>query len=232
MRFRHLALPFLAVAATCHAVPDRAPAPLSCTLVHLRTGPKPPPKEAADSMFQGHFANMQRLANLGHLLVAGPYGRQKSAPDLRGILILDTADRAIAAQWAESDPACQAGVFVPEYYDLQTGARLREFLAAELAAQAALRASGKTPAPGEGGRGYVLLTAADGRAAIRCLDGLAGVLLLGVLEVTQAFAVLDAQDLVAAERLLQPVRPRLGEHRLDEWFASGRLVDLPKLGSR
>lgn len=220
---------FLSFAA-CAAGPTADPAVETLTLVHLRTGPQPPTKAEAPKVFQGHFANMERLAEARQLLVAGPYGTQKSAPDLRGVFVLATADRRTAEQLAGSDPAVQAGVFVLEYHTLRTQAPLRAFLEAELAKTAAQRAAGKTPPPGEGIRGYVLLTAAVGGPVREALAGRPGVLLLAEHDDGGAFAVLEAKDLAAAEALLQPVRSALGEVRLDEWYAAGGLADLPKLG--
>ncbi|HUH30994.1 MAG TPA: hypothetical protein VLZ55_06480, partial [Rhodanobacter sp.] len=47
----------------------------SYVLMILRTGPKPMPKgKARDAMFAGHFANIERLAKAGKLVLAGPFG--------------------------------------------------------------------------------------------------------------------------------------------------------------
>src|SRR5690606_2111871 len=59
-------------------------------LVILKTGPTPLPRgEARDAMFQGHFANMKRLAAEGKLVLAGPLD---GVDGRRGIFVFDTAD--------------------------------------------------------------------------------------------------------------------------------------------
>jgi uncharacterized protein YciI len=225
------------VALACHApapsAPPAAPAPLApaYTLVQLKTGPVTRLDEAASKqVFGGHFANMQRLAREGALLLAGPYGKAKSDAALRGLFVLATADRAEAKAWADSDPACQAGVFRCEFAALATPADLRAQVAADLAREDAQKASGVPRKPGEGMRGYVLLTAAHGAAATPAFAGHPAALLVGQLEGGRALVLLDAKDLAAAEAILAPLRPRLGEVALDEWYATDLLVDLPKRG--
>jgi len=211
--------------------PPPVPTPLAVTLVLLKTGPRTEPLPEAEhrQVLGGHFGNMQKLARDRHLLVAGPYGKNRSDPALRGLFVLDTADRDRARQLAETDPGFQAGVFALEYHTLSTTAPLRAFLAAELAGLEAAQQEGRTLAPGDGGRGYVLLTVENGEAAKAALAGNASVLWFAQLDGTRALVLLDAVDRVAAQTLLQPVLLRLGAMRLDEWFASGRLADLPKL---
>lgn len=221
-----------AVFAACAAPPVARPAAeLHATLVVLKTGPRTAPLTDAErvAVFGGHFANMERLAKAGWLLVAGPFGKQKSDPQRRGLFVLDTADRGRATGLAESDPGFAAEVFTFEYHDLATRAPLRSFLAAELEARAAAEAAGRPPAPGEGGRLYVTLTASNGEAALAALQRHPAALLLARLDGTQGWAVLDARSLGEAQALLAPLRERLGPCVLDEWFASGRLAELPLL---
>jgi uncharacterized protein YciI len=225
-------LAFLLLAACSNAPPERGVRGLDCTLVLLKTGPRTEPmsREQQNEVFRGHFANMERLAKEGRLLVAGPYGKQKSDPSLRGIFVLDTGDRDAARALAETDPGFTSRVFRFEYHALTTAAPLRECSAADLAAREAIRASGRTPQPGEGGRSYVLLTA-DGREAHEALTDLPGVLLLARLDRTRTFALLDAKDLDAAAPLLAPCELRLGSYTLDEWFGSGKLAELPTMAA-
>jgi uncharacterized protein YciI len=221
-------LPALAIAA-CNAGPPAPPpaSALACTLVLLKTGPRTDlGADERSTIFAGHFANMQRLAREGHLLLAGPYGKEKSDPTLRGIFVLSTGDRAVAERLAGTDPGAQAGVFALEFHDLVTAAPLRDFLAAELAAEDAAAAAGKKLAPGEGGRLYVLLQADAGAQALAALADHPAVLLAGRLDGTRAFAVLDALDPAAAKALLAPLAERIGPCTLDSWFASGRLASL------
>ncbi len=195
------------------------------TLVFLMTGPRSG-KLAEDEnqrAFAGHFSNMERLAGERRLLLAGPFGEPRHDPRLRGIFVLDTADRAQARAWAETDPTVQAGVFELEYHDLATAAPLHEFLETELATEEAMKREGRKRAPGERVRGYVLLTAERGDVARRELAPLvaqARVLLVGRLDGGRAFAILDALDVDGARALLGPITERLGEHVLDAWYAS------------
>ncbi len=225
---RLLALVLCAFVAGCRVAPFP---PAAYTFVQLKTGTKTdltPDEQRA--VFGGHFANMERLAREGKLLVAGPYGRQRSEDSLRGIFVLAAADVDEARVWAETDPGVVAGVFRLELASLATRAALREQLAADLAREDAVKASGRTPSPGEGGRGYVLLTVADANAAAAALKDHGSVLLLGCLDGQRGLALLDAKDLAAAEELLAPLAPQLGAFTLDEWFGSGLLVDLPLRG--
>ncbi len=210
--------------------PAAAPAPFDCTLVLLKTGPRKEPltAEQRKEVFGGHFANMQRLAREGSLLLAGPFGKTKSDPALRGLFVLATGDAGRARELAETDPGFAAGVFAFDFHALSTGARLREQLAAELAAEDAAAAAGKTPPLGETIRGYVLLTADDGTKALGALDGHPGVLMAARLDSTKALVVLDAADIAAANALLEPLAERLGKFQLDEWATSKLLVELPK----
>lgn len=219
-------LPFLlAACGTVSPSPDAA----AYTLVQLKTGSHTPAsQEESQRIFSGHFANMQRLAREGSLLLAGPYGKNKSDASLRGVFVLATPDRAVAQRWAETDPGFQAGVFRLEFAALATRADLRAQLAADLAREDAQKAAGEAPKPGSGMRGYVLLTAPDADAAAKVLAGHPAVLMFARLEGARAFVLLDAKDVAAADALLAPLRQRLGPCTLDEWFATDLLVDLPK----
>jgi uncharacterized protein YciI len=216
-------------------VPKDAPAPdpvgaLDCTLVLLKTGPRRDLSEAERSrVFGGHFGNMQRLARERQLLLAGPFGEQKSDPGLRGLFVIDTDDPDRARQLAETDPGFRAGVFTFEFHAMSTGAPLRAFLAAELAAQEEATRANRTMAPGEGGRGYVWLTAEDGDAAFAALDGHPAVLCAARLDESRAFVLLDCGDVLTARAVLGGALEQIGTHRLDDWFGSGRLADLPRL---
>ena len=212
----------------CRSGPRTEP-PLSCTLVVLKTGARTEPltQDEQKEVFGGHFANMKRLAREGHLLVAGPYG--KNDAKLRGLFVLDTAQAERAKELAETDPGFKAGVFVFEFHALQTEAPLRAFLAAELQAQDEAERAGRTLQPGEGGRMYTLLTADDGDAAAAALAGNPAVLLFARLDGKRAFVVLDAVDLEQARTVLAPVVDRLGTHGLHSWYASGRFANLPNL---
>jgi uncharacterized protein YciI len=228
-RLRPVLLLTFALFAACQGAPDARP-PRACTLALLKTGPRTEPLvgDERSKVFAGHFANMLRLAQEGHLLLAGPYGQQKSDQTLRGLFVLDTADRAQARALAETDPGFQAGVFRFEYHDLTTSAALQSCIQEELATRAEAEKQGKTPKPGEGGRTYVLLTAANGAMAEAALAGNPAVLMQGRLDGGGAFVLLDSKDLAAAQVVLAPCATKLGEHVLDEWFGSGLLATLPQ----
>jgi len=200
------------------------------TLVQIKTGPKSGKlsKEDDARAFEGHFANMGRMAGERQLVVAGPYGEKRHDPALRGLFVLASADRAEATGWASTDPTTQAGVFVLEYHALTTRAPLEAALERDLAWRAELKAAGKTPAPAEGARPYVLLTAEKGELAERELTPLlspeGGVYLVGRLDGTRALALLDAKDLAEARERFAPQLEVLGACQLDEWFASNQLA--------
>jgi uncharacterized protein YciI len=225
--------------AACHAPSQPADAAIdghqnTYTLVLLKSGPRTSlSTEENNAVLAGHFANMQRLAELRELLVAGPYGKAKHDPSLRGLFILDEATREGAEVLAATDPGVKAGVFVAELHELVTDAPLRAYIEHELELEAAAKKEGRVRAPGEGGRTYVLLTAEDGELAERVLAPLAAtgaILLQGRLDGTRAFMLLDAPDVTAAEELLGAHRAGLGSHVLDQWFASGELARLASFG--
>jgi uncharacterized protein YciI len=84
-------------------------------LVILKTGPTPMAKgPARDAMFEGHFANITRLAKAGTLALAGPF--EDNADGWRGLFVfaVDTVDEARAL--TQSDPVIRNGEMVAEYH--------------------------------------------------------------------------------------------------------------------
>ena len=63
-------------------------------------------------VFEGHFANIGRLADEGKLAVAGPFGKNDKL--YRGLYIFNVATIEEAEKLVMLDPAVQAGVFVPD----------------------------------------------------------------------------------------------------------------------
>lgn len=216
----------LLAAFAVSACQSAAPGALECTLVMLRTGPRTEPLEEQErrDVFGGHFANMRRMAKEGKLLLAGPFGSERSDAGLRGLFVLDTADQDVAREWAASDPGAQAGVFALGFHALRTDCDLRAVLAADLTRLAAAEAEGGTPPPGQGARGYALLTVVDGARAATVLAGQPFVVCAGTLDDGRWLAWLDAQDAAAARAQLAPFAERLGEHHLDDWFGSDHLA--------
>ncbi len=215
----------------CRATPS-APSEHGYTLVLIQTGPQSGKlsQEENERAFAGHFANMERMAEARQLVVAGPYGEERHDPNLRGIFVLDTAERAEAETLAGTDPTTRAGVFQLELHDLATNAPLLRALEDDLAWRTRQKAEGRTPQPGEGARPYVLLTAEHGDLARRELEPLltsaGGVFLLARLDGTRSWAILDAQDIEDACERFGPQLENLGAYVLDEWFASSQLARL------
>ncbi len=215
----------------CSAVQPVQP-PWNHTLVVLRTGPRTGlTKEQQQAVFAGHMANMQRLARTGDLLLAGPYGREKSAADLRGLFVMANPDPVEALRLAETDPGVVEGVFRLECHALATRYPLQDLLAAELAAEDERARTGLKPQPGAFGRGYVLLTAADGEAAQRLWQDHPSVLLFARLEGGRALAVVDAETKQALGTTEGPQLDAVGTVHVDEWFATRRLVEHRSHGS-
>lgn len=84
-------------------------------LVVLRTGPTPVAAGAArDAMFAGHFANMERLAEAGLLVLAGPF--QADPQGWRGLFVLAVDDIARAREIVATDPVISSGEMVADYH--------------------------------------------------------------------------------------------------------------------
>lgn len=82
-------------------------------LVILKTGPNTTATEDEKKrLFEGHFANIQRLADEGKLAVAGPFGANDRS--WRGLYLFNVATVAEAEELTRSDPAVAAGVFTVE----------------------------------------------------------------------------------------------------------------------
>jgi len=84
-------------------------------LVILLTGPEQiEDKELRDSLFAGHFANMDKLAGEGKLVAAGPfYDNEK---EYRGLFIFDVDTIEEATELVKGDPTVTNGIFLTEMY--------------------------------------------------------------------------------------------------------------------
>lgn len=228
MRCKHIGLlmPLLfAFPSGCRSVQHDRPLE-SHTLVFLHTGPRTGlTGEQQQAVFAGHMANMQRLARAGDLLLAGPYGRKKSDPTLRGVFVMTSADAAEARRLAETDPGFVEGVFRLEYDEFATDYPLRAMLAAELAAEDERSRIGRPVQPGEFGRGYVILTAAEGTAAESLWRRHPSVVLFARLGEGRAMAIVDAVDREALGEIEGLDSVGLGQVAVDEWFATRRLAE-------
>ena len=91
-------------------------------LVVLKTGPnRMPDGKERDAMFQGHFANINRLAGEGKLALAGPFD---GVDGWRGLFIFAVADIEEAKKLVATDPVVASGEMVPEFHKYYGSAAL------------------------------------------------------------------------------------------------------------
>jgi len=91
-------------------------------LVVLKTGPRKVPAGAErDEMFKGHFANINRLAAEGKLVLAGPLD---GVDGWRGLFVLAVPDIDEARRLVATDPVIVQGEMVPEYHTYYGSAAL------------------------------------------------------------------------------------------------------------
>jgi len=91
-------------------------------LVVLKTGPRKVPAGAErDEMFKGHFANINRLAAEGKLVLAGPLD---GVDGWRGLFVLAVADIDEARRLVATDPVIVQGEMVAEYHTYYGSAAL------------------------------------------------------------------------------------------------------------
>ena len=82
--------------------------------VILKTGPtKLPAGPERDAMFEGHFANIKRLADGGKLVLAGPLD---GVDGWRGLFVFAVADIEEARAHVATDPVVARGEMVAEYH--------------------------------------------------------------------------------------------------------------------
>ena len=94
--------------------------------VLLKTGAASLNKATVDSLFAGHMKNINRLAEAGKLIVAGPM--QKNDKNYRGIFILNVKTIDEAAILMKTDPAIHAGLLEPEFFGWYGSAALPMYL--------------------------------------------------------------------------------------------------------
>jgi uncharacterized protein YciI len=94
----------------------------SYVLVILKTGPnRMPPGAERDAMFEGHFANMNRLAAEGKLALAGPFD---GAEGWRGLFVFAVPEIEEARTLVATDPVVIHGEMVPEFHKYYGSAAL------------------------------------------------------------------------------------------------------------
>lgn len=99
----------------------------SYILAILKTGTyQTTDKAILDSLFRGHMDNINRLAETGQLIVAGPLG--KNERQFRGIFILNTTSIEEAAKLLENDTAISSKLLDVEYFPWYGSAALPAYL--------------------------------------------------------------------------------------------------------
>ncbi|MCG2611057.1 YciI family protein [Flavobacterium sp. SM15] len=81
-------------------------------------------KEERAKYFEGHMANINRLAAEGKLVVAGPF--MKNERNYRGIFIFNCSTVEEAQKLVETDPAVKAKIFEVELTPWYSSAALME----------------------------------------------------------------------------------------------------------
>jgi uncharacterized protein YciI len=202
--------------------PDLTPQTRDYVFVFITTGPaKDLSPEQTKAAFEGHFANMARMADEGTLLVAGPFMDPKTDPDHRGLWVFEAADVAAALEHGATDPAVQAGIFVINGHVLTTDAPLRALPALEKVDEQRRVSDPDVPDAWEG-RAFVLATApasAELELAVRETDAAIIVATLrgaGPDGGDLLIAWLDATDADAARELL----PEPETWSMHGWYGS------------
>ena len=94
-------------------------------LVIMKTGGKDQPdakKKAA--IFDGHMRNINRMADEGQLVLAGPFG--KNDAQYRGLYLFNVATIEEAKKLTETDPAIESDLLTAEYYPWYGSAALMQ----------------------------------------------------------------------------------------------------------
>ena len=96
-------------------------------LVILKTGSNTMASKAVqDSLFAGHFANINRLVKINKLIVSGPL--VKNEKTYRGIFILDAGTIEEANALLETDPAIKEKLLAVELFQWYGSAALPAYL--------------------------------------------------------------------------------------------------------
>ena len=96
-------------------------------LVILKTGTANiTDKNVRDSLFKGHFFNINKMVEQKKLVVAGPL--DKNTNNYRGIFIFDFPDFEEVQQLLKGDPTINEKIFETEMYHWYGSAALPEYL--------------------------------------------------------------------------------------------------------
>lgn len=99
----------------------------SYVLVILKTGINDiGPGAKRDSLFAGHFKNINRLADEGKLIIAGPIGQNEKS--YRGIFILNSVTISEAKELLNTDPVIKENVLGADLYNWYGSAAISEYL--------------------------------------------------------------------------------------------------------
>lgn len=79
--------------------------------------------DAMRELQHDHIANINRLADEGHLVLAGPF---LDRGQLRGLFMLDVASVDEARELVGTDPMIQAGVLVAEFHTWYGSAAIKQ----------------------------------------------------------------------------------------------------------
>ena len=90
-------------------------------LVILKTGTRVPDGPERTEMFKGHFANINRLAGEGKLVLAGPFD---GVDGWRGLFVFATPEIEEAKKLVATDPVVAKGEMVPEFHKYYGSAAL------------------------------------------------------------------------------------------------------------
>lgn len=237
---RHLAsLLSLALIALVGCTTTRPPVEEDFVFVYLKTGPHSAEKTKAerDTIMAGHMANIGRLADAGKLVIAGPFGSPNHDASQRGIFVFDVPTVDEARTLTETDPGIQSGVFVLEAHPLRSSAVIRRTMQFENQWKAEAAREGKDTGMAAHIRGYVMLVAKDAHVAdeaLHDLDGQGKIVWSGHFGgdwTGQGVYVIDAPTVAEAEKMLAPVRERIGESWIDGWWSTKSLEKLAPLRS-
>lgn len=99
----------------------------SYIFVILKSGSfKPTDQHVLDSLFRGHMDNINRLADMKKLVIAGPMG--KNDLNYRGIFILNVKTIEEAKALLETDPTVKNKIFEAEFFEWYGSAALPLYL--------------------------------------------------------------------------------------------------------
>lgn len=98
----------------------------SYVLAILKTGPKDAEitGDERKEMFEGHFANINRLATEGKLAIAGPFGKNEKT--FRGLYIFNVKTIEEAQALVNTDPVIKSGMMIAELVPWYGSAALME----------------------------------------------------------------------------------------------------------